>query len=113
MSCLKRGLLVVLEGADRVGKSTAAAKLVETFIERGDQAELIAFPYRKTKTGELINNYLKGESELNDHVIHLLFSANRWEFADMMRTKLTSGITLVVDRYAFSGVAYSAAKVYS
>ena len=30
-----------------------------------------------------------------------------------MKAKLNSGVTLVVDRYAFSGVAFTAAKGYS
>ena len=29
----------------------------------------------------MIDSYLRSQSELDDHVIHLLFSANRWEFA--------------------------------
>lgn len=29
----------------------------------------------------MIDNYLRGQSEQEDHVIHLLFSANRWEAA--------------------------------
>lgn len=29
----------------------------------------------------MINSYLSGQSEQEDHVIHLLFSANRWEAA--------------------------------
>jgi dTMP kinase len=29
----------------------------------------------------MISNYLTGQSEQEDHVIHLLFSANRWELA--------------------------------
>ena len=58
----------------------------------------------------MINAYLASESDLDDHVIHLLFSANRWEKAREMREKLSSGLTLVVDRYAVSGVAFSAAK---
>lgn len=29
----------------------------------------------------MIDAYLKGEAEIEDHVIHLLFSANRWEAA--------------------------------
>jgi len=36
---------------------------------------------RSTPIGQMINNYLTGESEQEDHVIHLLFSANRWELA--------------------------------
>lgn len=29
----------------------------------------------------MIDAYLRSESELDDHAIHLLFSANRWELA--------------------------------
>lgn len=29
----------------------------------------------------MIDSYLRSQSELDDHVIHLLFSANRWELA--------------------------------
>ena len=29
--------------------------------------------------GKQINAYLQNQSEVEDHCIHLLFSANRWE----------------------------------
>lgn len=29
--------------------------------------------------GKMINSYLKQDAELDDRVVHLLFSANRWE----------------------------------
>jgi dTMP kinase len=29
----------------------------------------------------MIDSYLKSDTEMDDHVIHLLFSANRWEAA--------------------------------
>ena len=34
---------------------------------------------RTTAIGQSINSYLQGTTELEDHAIHLLFSANRWE----------------------------------
>ena len=40
---------------------------------------VFAFLARESATGKLINEYLEQKSELDDHVIHLLFSANRWE----------------------------------
>lgn len=43
-------------------------------------------------------------------MIHLLFSANRWEAAAQMRADIESGTTLVVDRYYYSGIVYSTAK---
>jgi len=52
----------------------------------------------------------KDTASEHDRLIHLLFSANRWELAPRIRQLLASGVTVLVDRYAFSGVAYSAAK---
>lgn len=40
-----------------------------------------ASPDRSTSIGQMIDSYLKNDSQQEDHVIHLLFSANRWEAA--------------------------------
>eukprot|EP00899_Mesostigma_viride_P019292 jgi/Mesvir1/27364/Mv07174-RA.1 len=58
----------------------------------------------------MIDSYLSSKSELDDRAIHLLFSANRWEKRAALVKTLEEGTTLVVDRYAYSGVAFSAAK---
>lgn len=107
----KRGALVVIEGCDRCGKSTQCKRLVETLNASGRKAELWNFPDRRTSIGKIINSYLTKEIELDDHAIHLLYSANRWEKVPQLKEKLASGITLVIDRYAFSGVSFSSAKV--
>lgn len=103
----------MLEGLDRSGKSTQCAKLVEYLKHRGRPAELWRFPDRSTTIGKMIDRYLSKTSktiDVDDGCIHLLFSANRWEKRDLMLETLSQGITLVVDRYAFSGVAFTAAK---
>ena len=43
-------------------------------------------------------------------MIHLLFSANRWEAAGQIQSDINAGIIVVVDRYYYSGMVYSAAK---
>ncbi|KAG7443338.1 P-loop containing nucleoside triphosphate hydrolase protein [Guyanagaster necrorhizus] len=58
----------------------------------------------------MIDSYLQSKSELDDHAIHLLFSANRWELASAIEGFLESGTTVLCDRYAFSGIAFSASK---
>ena len=58
----------------------------------------------------MIDSYLRGSSHQDDHSIHLLFSANRWEVAKSIEDDIASGTTVVVDRYSYSGVVYSAAK---
>jgi dTMP kinase len=58
----------------------------------------------------LINKYLAGHAQQEDHSIHLLFSANRWEAIGDIISDIDRGITVIVDRYSFSGAVYSAAK---
>jgi dTMP kinase len=58
----------------------------------------------------MINSYLTGTAQQEDHAIHLLFSANRWEAIGSILSDLDKGITVIVDRYSFSGAVYSAAK---
>ena len=72
--------------------------------------DLRIYADRTTPIGESIGAYLRGESEQEDHVIHLLFSANRWEAAASIRTAIENGTTVVIDRYYYSGIVYSAAK---
>ncbi|XP_020642010.1 thymidylate kinase [Pogona vitticeps] len=106
----RRGALIVLEGVDRAGKSTQSRKLVEALQGKGHRAELLRFPERTTEIGRLISSYLEKKNNLEDHTVHLLFSANRWEQVPFIKEKLNQGVTLVVDRYAFSGVAFTGAK---
>ncbi len=68
------------------------------------------FPDRSTDCGSLIDKFLTNKQEFGDETIHLLFSLNRWETKTKMEKLLMDGVTLVVDRYSYSGVAYSAAK---
>jgi dTMP kinase len=40
----QRGLLIVVEGCDRSGKSTQCERLVNTLVESGTEAQLVKFP---------------------------------------------------------------------
>lgn len=99
-----RGVLVVLEGVDRCGKSTQAQMLMDTMTM------MLRFPNRQTAIGKVIDDYLNKRVELDDRAIHLLYAANRWEASDSIVKALERGKMVVVDRYSFSGVAFSCAK---
>lgn len=58
----------------------------------------------------MIDGFLRGQTQLDDHAVHLLFSANRWEAAESIREHIAKGATVIVDRYSYSGAVYSAAK---
>ncbi|KAM6504128.1 thymidylate kinase [Amanita muscaria] len=106
----KRGAFVVIEGLDRSGKSTQASAVLSRLQENGIRTKLLKFPDRTAPIGKMIDAYLKSQSDLDDRAIHLLFSANRWELAASIERDLCSGIFILADRYAFSGIAFSQAK---
>lgn len=102
----RRGAFIVFEGIDRCGKSTQ----VEMLGKALPNVENIRFPDRTSCIGQLINSYLTSATNMSDQAIHLLFSANRWEAVEGIKAKLESGTTLICDRYAYSGVAFSSSK---
>jgi dTMP kinase len=104
-----RGLFFVFEGLDRSGKSTQS-KLLTSRLEKIGAVKWMCFPDRSTPVGILIDMYLRKMIELPDETVHQLFSANRWEAAQGIVDVLNTGTSVICDRYAFSGVAYSAAK---
>ncbi|RPB03511.1 thymidylate kinase [Choiromyces venosus 120613-1] len=106
----KRGALIAIEGLDRAGKSTQCQLLMERLAERNIPAHLQKFPDRATPIGKMINAYLSTSAALEDHTIHLLFSANRWELSAHILQLLNDGVTVVLDRYVYSGIVFSAAK---
>ncbi|KAJ0177031.1 hypothetical protein K1T71_007040 [Dendrolimus kikuchii] len=107
---MKRGALIVIEGVDRTGKSTQSKMLVNNLKKHNIPAEYRNFPQRDTEIGKVINDYLASKNDLSDEAIHLLFSANRWERAKNIINTLEAGITIIIDRYCYSGAAFSAAK---
>jgi dTMP kinase len=111
-SSCRRGALIVLEGVDRCGKSTQTGLLVKHLVLKlGLTAVAMRFPDRTTLVGNLIDQYLQSKSDVDDRAIHLLFSANRWELAPKLNsTLMEQNATVVCDRYAYSGVAFSSAK---
>lgn len=110
---MSRGAFIVFEGADRTGKTTQTRNFTKVLLDLAIPVAENApwrFPDRTTPTGTIINQYLKNQTNIDDNVLHLLFSANRWEKASQIRKALQQGQTVILDRYAYSGVAYSLAK---
>ncbi|EGC33878.1 thymidylate kinase [Dictyostelium purpureum] len=107
----KRGLFILFEGADRVGKSTQVQSLTNHISNsRNLPTKSLRFPDRTTPIGQILNQYLQNSTNMDDRALHLLFSSNRWEAKDSILELLNSGTNIVVDRYSYSGVAYTAAK---
>jgi dTMP kinase len=108
---MTRGALILIEGLDRAGKSSQCELLLKRLKSDNVEVQLLKFPDRTTNIGKMINEYLTStSSSLSDQAIHLLFSANRWEVSGKLLQLLDSGTTVILDRYFYSGIAFSAAK---
>jgi dTMP kinase len=110
LKLVTRGKLIVLEGLDRSGKSSVTRSIREQLTSAGLQAVDMNFPERASPIGQIINSYLGSKADINNETIHLLFSANRWENMPKIERLLAEGVSIVCDRYWYSGVAYSCAK---
>lgn len=105
-----RGKFIVVEGIDRAGKTSQCHRLVQRLQENNISVQYIAFPNRDTQSGKTIDLFLKRKLDLDQREIHLLFAQNRREVQQLIFDALRNGTHVLVDRYAYSGVSYSAAK---
>ena len=105
-----RGALIIFEGLDRSGKTTQSKLLSQSLKKLGLTVNNFRFPERTTDIGKMISGFLAEKKPMGNELLHLLFSANRWELKDEIESRLYKGEVVIIDRYAFSGVAYSGAK---
>jgi len=104
------GRLIVLEGADGVGKTTQVERLVARLRDQGTPAVSLREP-GGTPLGERIRTILllgPGAS-INDRAELLLFLAARAQLAPEVASQLAEGKTVVLDRFFLSTYAYQIA----
>ena len=104
-----RGVFIVFEGIDRAGKSTQLASLFKDLSKCGVPAFDTRFPNYDAPTGALLRSYIRGSgtAPTTKRATHLLFAANRAECMPLIEAALAQGMTVICDRYAYSGIAYS------
>merc|ERR1712157_547222 len=104
------GKFIVIEGTDRSGKTTLLKSVTDRLKEKYSTYKItdVHYPDRTTETGQILDKYLRKEIQLEKHVSHLLFSANRWEKDAHIRELLLDNI-VISSRYYFSGISYSIA----
>ena len=111
-----KSMLVVLEGLDGAGKSTQVKKLRNYLESLFGSIDYIHFPrYDAPVYGDLISRFLRGDFGNNETVhpqlVALLFAEDRHGAAPQMKQVLSSGGTVLLDRYVYSNIAYQCAKV--
>ena len=103
----ERGLLIVLEGGEGVGKTTQWNRLVTRLQELGHEVIALREP-GGSPPGDVIRSLLLGpDHELAPATEALLFAASRAELVSRsVRPALERGVIVVLDRYLLSTYVY-------
>jgi len=106
----QKGNLIVIYGANNLGKTTQAKMLVENLIIRfGVNAEYLKYAvYNLEPSGPLINNYLKegNKYELSAREFQMLQVLNRTQYEPTLKAKIEKGTWIVAEDYVGTGIAW-------
>jgi dTMP kinase len=107
------GQLIVIEGADGVGKNTASNGVRDALAAAGWSATIIGFPrYGETLAGVTIGRVLAGEIEVpaTPEAAAVLYALDRREWLPRILEAQASHDVVIFDRYIASNMAYQAAR---
>ncbi|GAA1097270.1 dTMP kinase [Tsukamurella spumae] len=109
------GRLVAIEGLDGAGKNTLTRAVTERLEATGRTVTALAFPRYGTQFADLAAEALRGgNGDVADSVygMGLLFAFDRQAAAPDIRAALERHDVVLLDRYAASSAAYSAARLH-
>lgn len=103
---LDKGHLIVFEGMDKAGKGTQC-KLLQKFVKnQGKSCVMMEFPDYNSILGKEIKKFLHQKNRFTREVQHILLAANRWEKKEEIENILSSGTTIIMNRYYQSNLVY-------
>ncbi|MFZ1720549.1 MAG: thymidylate kinase [Candidatus Moraniibacteriota bacterium] len=112
----KRGVLIVIDGADGTGKATQVKLLLSRLKKEGHRAKSLDFPqYEKNFFGGLIGRALTGLYgdfiALDPHIASVLYAADRFESKATLEKWLAQGFVVVLDRFVSANQIHQGGKI--
>lgn len=113
---MQKGIFVVIDGIDGSGKATQSRLLAERLVADGRQVEKIDFPrYGTPLFGELLGECLAGKHgdflHLDPKIASTLYSLDRYEASEQIRSWLAEGKVVIADRFASSNQIHQGGKI--
>ena len=117
-----KGKLIVIEGTDCSGKETQCKRLIERLKNDNIKVFEMPFPRYDTPTGKIIGgpllgkpsiskSYFQNPSEVDSKVASLYYAADRYYNINPIKENLENGITVILDRYVESNIAFQGGKI--
>jgi len=103
---MNSGRIIVIEGTDKVGKTTQSKMLMNSLKQSGKICSILDFPDYSTPIGSEIRAFLDHEREYPNELKHMLLSANRWEKKKEIEIARDNGAILIMNRYYQSNLVY-------
>lgn len=113
---MNKGKLIVLEGTDGAGKSTQLELIKKYLEEKGLKYDFLHFPkYGHNEFSTVIAKFLQGEfggvDDVNPYFVANIFAMDQFIYKPELEKKLEENDVVLLDRYAFSNIAFQGAKV--
>lgn len=117
-----KGKLIVIEGTDCSGKETQTKLLCEKLKKDNIPVFYMSFPRYDTPTGKIIGGPVLGKPAICDSyfgdkaatipgkVASLYYAADRLYNIEQIKTNLDFGVTVILDRYTISNMAFQGSK---
>lgn len=114
---MKRGKLIVIEGADATGKATQSKLLLARLKKAGRKTLYLDFPRYGRPSAYFIEQYLLGRfgdtHKFGAYIPAVFYAFDRYFAAKQIRKALQKGIIIVCNRYTTSSLAYQGSKLKS
>lgn len=113
----KKGLLIVLDGADGSGKATQAKILASKLTEEGYKVEKLNFPQYGAKSAGLVEEYLNGNfgaaQEVGPYRASVFYACDRYAASFKIRKWIEDGRIIICDRYVAANMGHQGGKITS
>ncbi|ENY9928014.1 TPA: dTMP kinase [Pseudomonas aeruginosa] len=108
-------MFVVIEGIDGTGKATQAALIKEYYESKGRVVDSYDFPAYESFVGRELGRLLSGGDELNastlpGKIMAMLFSLDRMQFFEQIKSSLVKGNLVISNRYSLSNAAFQSIR---
>ena len=113
---VRKGKLIVIDGADGSGKATQTKKLLSYLKKNRIRNKYISFPrYYTSFHGRNVGQFLKGKyggnTEVSPYLSSLAFALDRLTARDKIVDWLKEGSLVVADRYVSASLAHQTSKL--
>jgi dTMP kinase len=112
---VKKGKMIVIDGADSSGKEVQSRKLVKYLTKQGFKVVFLDFPQYSKFTGKVVGEYLAGDfgdvNEVHPKLSSYPYAIDRFSRRDEINKWLASGVIIVCNRYVPSNLAFMSAKL--